>query len=110
MSNFILNLRQVHLYTPAGPDTLRVRLPSTRIQTIVFASPTSYTSNVVGNLGAPLRGEGPLTDDILASTDPLAIDLQEAGISSGSGRRKTTGMESVISEGEEEEKKLLVYS
>ena len=107
MSNFILNLRQVHL-TPTGPSYPRHRPPSTRTQTVVFASPTSYVSNVVGNLGAPLRGAGFDTEDTLVSLDPMAIDVQGVGVSSISGERKTAVI--VISKGEEKENKLLVYS
>ncbi|TCD64440.1 hypothetical protein EIP91_004085 [Steccherinum ochraceum] len=94
VTNFILNLREVHLSSSSnGSTSLRIRLPSTRTQTmqsIVFATPTTISSNIIGNLGAPLRMDAS-DDDVGTSDDSLAVDLEAVGYNAGN--RQGAGQE-----------------
>ena len=96
--HFILDLRQVHLYTPSGPSSLRIQLPSSNATTfnaagtLVFATPTSFSSGIVGNLGAPLRSENEDEDEgreiVVGSSNPLAVAVEELAITQA--ERKAT--------------------
>ncbi|KAH8099747.1 hypothetical protein BXZ70DRAFT_940940 [Cristinia sonorae] len=63
ISNFVLNLRQVYL-----PDPVETQ------SSAIFASFSTFATNVIGNLGAPL---GANSTDVVAlkSPNPLAVDL-----------------------------------
>ncbi|KAH8099746.1 hypothetical protein BXZ70DRAFT_907765 [Cristinia sonorae] len=63
ISNFVLNLRRVHLPDRSAPSS-----------SVVFASLSTFSMNFVGNLGAPL-GDDPEDAEIVRSTNPLSVGL-----------------------------------
>ncbi|TCD64441.1 hypothetical protein EIP91_004086 [Steccherinum ochraceum] len=118
MSRFILGLREVYLHTNLrGQSSVSIRFPtSTRshaLQSIVFASPrgSSLASNLVGNLGAPLRiGEedaGSPNEQSVISGDPLAVGVSEM-ITASTGARNSEQKSHTKEEGIYHERKPLV--